>query len=350
MVKVDLRGIAKVRAKGRVYYYAWRGGPRLCGEPGSTEFMKGFHDAIESRCTPEPGRFRSLVTSYRASDAYTKGLGEKTRREWGPWLDRVASYFGDLRIAQFERTAKIKPVILRWRNQWADKPRTADYALQVLSRVLSHAVEEGKLAGNPCEGIKRKYSGDRSEIIWTDADIAQLKQTCTQEVAHATDLAAHTGLRLGDLKRLAWTHIGEDAIVITTGKSKHRREAIIPLYDELRNVLARIPRRSTVVLTNARGHPWRGLATTFSAAKKAAGINNLHFHDLRGTAATRFYIAGLPIRAIAEILGWSEDNVEKIIRRYVARGAATRAVIRQLNEARGGTNSAKPAAKLTLEN
>jgi integrase len=64
---------------------------------------------------------------------------------------------------------------------------------------------------------------------------------------------------------------------------------------------------------------------------------NLHFHDLRGTAATRFYIAGLSIRVIAEILAWSEDQVEGIIRRYVARGAATRAAIRQLNEARRRT-------------
>ena len=30
---------------------------------------------------------------------------------------------------------------------------------------------------------------------------------------------------------------------------------------------------------------------------------DLHFHDLRGTAATRFYIAGLSKRVIAEIGG-----------------------------------------------
>ena len=34
--------------------------------------------------------------------------------------------------------------------QWEDKPRTADYAIQVLSTVLSHAVDPlGKIAGNP---------------------------------------------------------------------------------------------------------------------------------------------------------------------------------------------------------
>ena len=64
---------------------------------------------------------------------------------------------------------------------------------------------------------------------------------------------------------------------------------------------------------------------------------DLHSHDLRGTAATRFYIVGLPIRVIAEILAWSEDQVDKIIRRYVARGAATKEAIRDLNETRKRT-------------
>jgi hypothetical protein len=40
------------------------------------------------------------------------------------------------------------------------------------------------------------------------------------------------------------------------------------------------------------------------------------------------------VRVIAEIMGWDEEAVEKIIRRYVGRGAATRATIAQLNEAR----------------
>jgi integrase len=60
---------------------------------------------------------------------------------------------------------------------------------------------------------------------------------------------------------------------------------------------------------------------------------DLHFHDLRGTAATRFYTAGLSVRVIAEIMGWEEDHVERIIRRYVGRSAATREIIRQINQA-----------------
>jgi hypothetical protein len=84
---------------------------------------------------------------------------------------------GDLRIAQvFDRPDNIRPEIRRWRNQFADKPRTADYAMQVLPRVLSHAVDPpGKIAGNPCEGIKQLYTAERLEIVWTAADIARLK-------------------------------------------------------------------------------------------------------------------------------------------------------------------------------
>lgn len=341
VVKIELKGIAKVTTKGHTYYYAWRGGPPLRGEPGSPEFMASYNEAVESRWTPEPGRFKSLVVLYRASTEY-KQLAPSTRKNWSPWLDRIADYFGELRIAQFDRPDKIRPVIRRWRNTWADKPRTADYALQVLSRVLSHAVDPlGKLAGNPCEGIKQLYRADRSEIIWTGSDIAALKKTCSAQVAQAVDLAAYTGLRLSDLLRLSWSHVGDDAITLATGKSRGRREAIIPLFDDLRDVLGRIPKRSPTILTNQRGRPWKsnGFGTAFNRAKIAAGMHDrdLHFHDLRGTAATNFYVAGLSIRVIAEMLAWSEEQVERIIRRYVGRAAATKAAIRQLNEARKGT-------------
>jgi Phage integrase family len=275
MVRVNLKGIAKVTAKGRTYWYAWRGGPRLRGEPGDAEFVRSFREAHESLRAPDTSRFRSLVVLYKSSDEYEK-LAASTKRNWAPWLDRIGDYFGDLQVAQFDRPEKIRPVIRQWRNRWADKPRTADYALQVLSRVLSYAVDPlGRIAGNPCEGIKQLYCGDRSEVIWADADIAQLKKTCSAEITWAVDLAS-------------------------------------------------------------RRRPWTvdGFGSSFNKAKIDAGLaeSDLHFHDLRGTAATRFYTAGLPERVIAEIMGWEEEHVARIIRRYMGRSAATKAIIQQLNK------------------
>jgi hypothetical protein len=85
MVRVELRGIAKTKAKGRTYYYAWRGGPRLRGEPGSPEFHLSYNEAIESRRTPEPGRFRSLVVLYREAPTMPSSqirLGRSGRHGW----------------------------------------------------------------------------------------------------------------------------------------------------------------------------------------------------------------------------------------------------------------------------
>ena len=141
-------------------------------------------------------------------------------------------------------------------------------------------------------------------------------------------------MRLGDLVRVSWSHVGEDAIIIKTGKSKQRREAIIPLYSALREVLARIPKRATTILTNSRRHPWTadGFGSSFNKAKIDAAMSemDLHFNDLRGTAATKFYIAGFTMREIAETLAWEEESVEKIIRRYVGRSAAIKERIRKL--------------------
>src|SRR6476661_8355677 len=109
MVRVDLKGIAQARSKGKTYYYAWRGGPRLRGEPGSPEFMNSYHEAIEDRRAPDGNRFRSLVTLYKGSADY-RALAVSTKEIRNPWLDRIAKYFGDLRIAQFDRPEKIRPI------------------------------------------------------------------------------------------------------------------------------------------------------------------------------------------------------------------------------------------------
>jgi integrase len=191
-------------------------------------------------------------------------------------------------------------------------------------------------------GIKHLYKNDRSEIIWTDADLAQIKSVCSEELAFAFDLGALTGLRLSDLVRLSWSHIGENEIIIATGKGRRKKtRAIIPLYGELRELLERIPKRATTILTNTRKRPWttNGIGTSIQDAKEAAGLRgrDLHFHDLRGTAATKFYLSGLSMRVISEILAWEEAAVEAIIRRYVGRQSATLEAIRQIDQTRRRT-------------
>lgn len=344
MVKVDLKGVNRVvnRRTGEEYFYAWRGkgAPRLKGKPGSPEFMASYHEAIASRRPEDNGKMRALVALYRASPAFT-GLADSTRRNWIRWLDRIVDRFGEYPVSQFGRTEAIRPIIRRWRDRWADKPRTADYGVQVLSRVLSHAVDLDKITSNPCEGIKSLYRVDRSDIIWTEADLDAFRAAARPDVWWGVNLAAHTGLRTGDLRRLAWSHIGPDSIVIPTGKSRGKRAAVVPLYDDLRAVLASIPRHSTLVLTGKNKRPLadgpNGSCFRKARAKAFPDGTELHFHDLRGTAATKFYEAKLEPAEIAEILAWDEGSVDRIIRRYVGQSARLATIIAKLNQTERGT-------------
>lgn len=356
MVKIDMK-VFHVTSKGRDYYYAWRGGPRLLGAPGSPEFMASYADAWASRHTPDKSLFASVRMSYKTGPFLE--IADSTRRVWKPWLDEIGRSFDPLLLRTFQHPEKIRPLIREWRNRFASKPRAADTGLQVLSVVIAHGIDPmGVIGVNPCDGLKRLYKSDRSDIIWLPEEIAALAKVAPAEVMHAINLAATTGLRQGDLLRLTWNCVKDDHIHLpATGKTG--QEAVIPLYAELRAVLKTIPKRSPTVLTNSNGAPWgddtgsdkgKHFRKALTRAKKRlpeelAALRKKHFHDLRGTAATRFYLAGLDVRVIKEIMAWDEGTVDKIIRKYVGRRAATMAVIRQLN----ANNRAKPRAKLSRD-
>lgn len=252
---------------------------------------------------------------------------------WG-WLGLIQDEFGSLSIRQFDRP-KIRVDIRRWRNRWKDRPRAADTGKQVLSRVLSYVVAEGGLATNPCEGLPNLYQNNRADVIWDADSLDRLCKHASIEVANAARLAALTGLRQADLLKLAWSHIGTNAIEISTGKSRGKRTAIIPLTRDLKQLLKALPRRSTAVLTNSEGKPWRGFSSSWNKTMKESGLSEtgLHFHDLRGTAATNFFRAGFTTREIAQTLAWSEEKVDRLIDRYVKRDEILKDRIRRMDRA-----------------
>src|SRR5262249_47376489 len=129
-MKVTLKGIhGPIRSKGKEYWYAWRGGPRLKGEPGEPEFFASFNEAHAERHAPDESRFRSIILHYKNSEAW-KQNSENTKTTWTRWLERIDDYFGELSIAAFRDTAKIQPIIRDWRYRWADRPRAADTGKQ----------------------------------------------------------------------------------------------------------------------------------------------------------------------------------------------------------------------------
>lgn len=350
MPNIPVKGLHRVKSKGKVYYYAWRGGPRLPGEPGSKEFVAALDAALGK--PNDSSKLSGLITDFKASDAYTK-IADSTKRNWGPWLDRIRDDLGKFSIKTFDKP-EVRQVIKKWRSKWKDKPRAADMGKQVLSALLSYAVEEGRLQNNACFGISNLYISNRADFIWTADDLAEFEKTASTEIWFALRLAALTGLRQGDLLQLRWDQIDDLSIVMKTGKSKGRLEYVVPLYDELRTLLDEIRNDQVTrqreaaaagkpvplfqtVLVNSKNRPWQGFNASWSKAmddaREATGREwILHFHDARGTAATKFYLAGFSAEEIAEILGWEKSKVEGIIDRYVNRAQRLKDKIRRLGQ------------------
>lgn len=368
MAVVRVRGLNRVRKKtadGRevIYWYAWKGGPRLEGKPGSPEFLASYNAAVAARRTPRNDTLTGLVAAYRASPEFTT-KSESTKKEWGRWLDRIAADASDKDIGglpvKLLDDRRVREVLLDWRDQWAHMPRTADYAMQVLHRVLSWAHGRGKLAINAAAGIGQLWESKRADQIWTADDVkAFVDKAKSPEVGFIIRLACLTGLRREDLTNLAWSHVGDLAIAKPTGKSGGRKIATIPLLDETKSLLDEIkaqqarrhgelchrakkkgrppPPAPLTVLSSTRCTPWsvNGLEHQVIDTKKLAEIDK-HLHDARGTFGTRLRKAGLTGPEIADVLGWEEDRVERLLAAYVDRNAIIKALSERIRRNEAG--------------
>lgn len=150
---------------------------------------------------------------------------------------------------------KVKGEFLDYQEEIGhDRPREADNRLSVLSAVFSHAKARGKIESNPLEGFERIYSADRSEIIWTEADIEKFMTGAPVELQRVLILAIHTGQRYCDLIRLRWSDYDSGAISLIQSKGKVR--VIVPCSSALPAMLDPTPRQCPYILARADGRPW----------------------------------------------------------------------------------------------
>ena len=85
-MRVRLRGINSIRkwrADGgfKTYYYAWKGGPPLRGEPGSLEFIASYNAAVAQKVAPPAGVLQALLFRFQDSAEFQFGISERTRRD-----------------------------------------------------------------------------------------------------------------------------------------------------------------------------------------------------------------------------------------------------------------------------
>lgn len=315
-MRVNLKGIHKVTrrlANGemRIHYYAWRGGPAITEKPNTPEFLLAYNEAHASLRRPRAGTFMTIIAQYKAASEFI-GLAASTRRSYLSYLKLIENEFGDLPLAALA-DRRVRGDFKSWRDKFAETPRKADYAWTTLARIMSFAKDRGIIANNPCERGGRLYAADRKDNIWGEQQIAGILETGSDEIKLALMLALWTGQRQGDLLRLPWS--AYDGSHIRLRQSKTGRRIVMPAGAPLKAVLDKTTRRNPLILTNSHKRPWTsdGFRTSWSKACERAGIQDLTFHDLRGTAVVRLAVAGATVPQIATFTGHSLKDVEAIL-------------------------------------
>jgi len=310
----------------RVHYYHRATGTRLEGVPGDVEFALSYAAAEQLSRQRLAGTFNGLVRDFTLSVEFDKNLADSTKSEYRRMLTKAELEFGDMPVAALN-DPRVRSEFMDWREKVAKTSgeREADNRLSAISAMLTWAMDRGKIAANYIRGFKRLYHGDRSEKIWLPEHIAAFMKVASIEMQRAMILALHTGQRQGDILRLTWTNYDGTAITLRQGKSRRQgnpgRQVVIPCTKTLHRMLDRMKRNSTLILTTPTGRPFkkRYFARLWDEASADAGITDLHFHDLRGTAVTMLAEAGCTPPMIGTITGHSLRTVSTILESYLAR-------------------------------
>jgi len=189
-------------------------------------------------------------------------------------------------------------------------PATVNRELQVLSRVLSMAYENGVIDSNPMSRVRRLREPLPRERYLTSEEEERLIKALTPYGEHLQALVIlglETGLRLGELLSVCWQDIDFERRSVYVEKTKTGRPRTVPLsarsITTLKPLRQGAPDAEQVFHHTRTGRKRRQMIVCFTSALEEAKVTNFHFHDLRRTFATRLRAAGVHQMDIMTLLG-----------------------------------------------
>lgn len=190
------------------------------------------------------------------------------------------------------------------------KPGTINRQLGIIRHAFDVAMREWgiPLRENPLIKLKklkvndarsRRLKAEEWEAIKTAADVCR-----NPFIMPLIRLAVETAMRRGELLAMKWEHIDFENRTILIPITKNGHSRTIPLTSEAIRILKEIQNMKRAdkkhvfpgVTGNAANHVWDRIV-------ERAQINNLHFHDLRHEAISRFFERGLSVPEVAVISG-----------------------------------------------
>jgi integrase len=315
----------KVRAKGRTYLYFITGQKTAAGkpiyvrlpDPSSPDFGTKYANCMANK-TKRANAVQAkdfltvpgLIDLYEKSHRFREELSEGSRRQYRIRLDQLRRLFP---TAPANEMAKRDIVLIL--DKMADTPGAANLMHAVTSALYAWGREREHVTNNPCADIETFELGEHEP--WPQNVLDAALASDNDRMRLCAHLLYYTALRIGDVRKLRWTDVRDDAIFVIpqkTAKKKKRTEPIrIPLHSKLKAELERHPRSFGTVLARPDCKPWsvetiRNELQDFALTMGAEVVP----HGLRKNAVNSLLEAGCSVAETAAI----SDQTLAVVEHY----------------------------------
>lgn len=316
-----------------------------------------------------------------ACDFYWEDVGQhsRTAATMDRQLARLVEHFGaetaigavdDEAVAGYVRVARARPDERYRRPRPGDdrlplvSAATVNRELELLRRVLRHAAKVHKAQAAPIDWTRHILAEPAGRVrALTAAEQARILEAAAPHLRPAIRFALLTGVRLAGVIGLDWRQVDLQARAVTFRiKTPRRQQSMsrtleLPITDAIFALLLELePKAAGPVFTYRprvrKGRPpkparpiksWR---KAWAGALRRAGVDDLRWHDLRHTFATRLRRAGVDLRLLQDLL--AHDDIASTARYTHVAGDDRRQALALLDDAApmpAGEQSKKEAAR-----
>lgn len=288
------------------------------------EILSEAERAVNGEDVETFGQLAARFLSDYAKDAVFVG-GEKvggmrsasTVRDHVRMLRREIGDAKKLRRITYDDLRQLKEK--RWttttRNGAERSRATVHRELSILRRMLSVAKTNGWIDENPFnrgEALILNSTEKKRERILTKDEEARLLLHCSHAARrHILPLviaALDTAARRGELLKLRWRNVDLKASTMTfvARNTKTERERSVRIPQRLHAELQRLAKESGAHASSLVFGIDASVRRAFNTAKRLAGLDDVRFHDLRHTAASRLVAGHLALPEVGRILGHTQ--------------------------------------------
>jgi integrase len=187
--------------------------------------------------------------------------------------------------------------------------------LASLKTVFATGIHNGKVEVNPAMRVRPLKENNR-RVRWLTKDEEKRPFAILPVRYHPMVIVAlHSGMRKTEQLLLQWSDIDFRMGQIKVRESKAGKSRIIPVNDTLIETLRRLPRTLNnpyVFAGRVEGERMTDLPREGEEYVKNAGITDFDWHDLRHSFASRMVMAGVPLRAVQELLGHQSSAMTEL--------------------------------------